>query len=901
MDPGSASEPFRLVETLFHRALAVPDEERESRLAEWCGGDAELLREVRSLVGAFTEAGASGPPPAPDPWIGRQLGHYCVERLLGSGGSGAVYLASRTDGEFHMKVAVKVLASRFTTELLQERFIAERGILASLAHTNIARLIDGGITSAGEVYVVMEYVDGPPLDCWVDQHRPPLDALLRMFLAVCDAVEYAHRNLVLHRDLKPANILVDGEGHPKLLDFGNAKLLGPESSGRLTQLGFRAFTPDFASPEQVLGGPLTAATDVYSLGVILYRLVTGKPPYAFKTYSGGEYIHVLRDYDPPAPSAAITRVVGPAAHDAPFPPAQRRRQLRGDLDAIVMKALGKEADRRYATVAAFAADLRCFLEARPVTARVPTLRYRARKFLWRRRRTVVAALIVAGLFGAGVASTLRAARTARAEEQRANRQFRDVRDLNRALVFEIYDAVQALPGSTEVQRSLVTESIDYIDRLHRESPGDADVGIDVVEAYTRLGNLQGNPYSDNLSDPDRALETLRKALDLARSLARNNPNDRRMQRLMGLAEQGLGEVYFGKRDVASARAHLEEAARLLDAAAHRPPLSAPALAEAASVQGVLGDTYSSSLGRVEDRAKADASFARSEALDREALELDPAQERARRGIAMMKMQARRSMANLRLEAMMRTKLAAILPSIGAFDEGTAQARAALRVYESVASLDPENQRSQVDLANAWYYYAESLDYKSEKGGKRDLEDARRGYGKALAVCQTLLRASPGHSLWSSMAAETEFRISNLSEKLGDRPAAEAAFQRARALAIQIADREDAGQAELARAAVIFSSEDLPAAWRDLPRARRYAARLNDLTGGTSPHYLYTLAHICRLEGKIAEARELIGKAEGLLPAHAPPDPKPYLRRQIEDEARAISAAGGSPARPGKSR
>lgn len=914
---------FDKAQTLFHRALDVPAEERDARLIEWCEGDEALVGEVRSLVDAFLES-ETAPSAIPsvdnlpaDPWIGRQLGSYRIERLLGTGGMGAVYMAARTDGEFRMQVAVKVLGSRLMSSVLHERILMERQILASLDHPHIARLIDGGITPDGEVYLVMEYVDGPPLDRFVTERKLPLPGILALFVKVCDAIEYAHRNLVLHRDLKPANILVDPEGEPKLLDFGNAKLLDADSAagaGRLTKLGFRAFTPEFASPEQVLGGPITAATDVYSLGVILYRLVTGRTPYEFKTYSSGEFISVLRDSDPVAPSTV----------------APRPGELRGDIDAIVMKALQKAPEQRYASVAAFSQDVRNYLAGRPVTARVWTRRYRAARFLWRRRHVVAASAAAALVLAGALGLTAWQSRVARREEQRANRQFRNVRELNRALLYDFYNAVQSLPGSTDVQRALVTESITYMDRLRSEAGADPEITMDVIEAYTRLGNLQGNPYSDNLSDPDAAIATLKKALDLATELARTLPDDPRVRRLIGLAEQGLGEVYFGKNDLKSAEVHLVMAAKLLDEVAERPPLSAAMLVEAGSVQGVLGDIYAGSHGGVGDTAKALERFSRGEALDLQALSIDPANERARRGIAISKLkraglvsethsndavqllsaaldqlaqlpaQARAAMPNLRLQAMLHVKLAGTMPSLGRFDDGAAHARDGLRIYESLAALDPENQRTQVDLTGAWYYLAEAFDYKAEQNGQRaDYEQARTGYRNALTVCRRLLAAAPGHPQWSNQAAEIAYRIATVSLKLKDEPAALPAFQESRALTMQVADRAEAGEAELSRAAIMFSSEDLPASWRDLARARAYSERVNAMT--TSPHYLYTFARICRLEGKLDDARAAIAKAESLLPPQAAGQPRSYLRRQIEEERDRLNAAPAPAARPLQSR
>jgi tetratricopeptide (TPR) repeat protein/predicted Ser/Thr protein kinase len=909
MQDGTTGEPFGQAEDLFHRALAISPQERPARLKEWCRGNPKLLDDVLSLLTGYERSegiAAFAATTAADPWIGRRVGPYQIERLLGSGGTGAVYFASRNDGEFRMQVAVKVLANRVTGAATLDRFELERQILASLNHPHIARLIDGGVTSAGEAYLVMEYVEGEPLDAWAARRRPDLRELLGVFLLVCGAVEHAHRNLILHRDLKPGNILVNTEGQPKVLDFGNAKLLdadSPEERRRLTQLGFRAFTPEFAAPEQILGGTVSAACDVYSLGVVLYGLVAGKPPYVFRTWSSAEFVEVLRDFDPQPPGAGA------------------------DIDAIVMKALRKEPERRYPTIAAFAADLRAFLQARPVSAREWTVGYRARKFLRRRRNAMVAAGLVAALLLAGVSATAWQARRARAEERRAYAQFRTARELVRGLLFDTFNAVQELPGSLDVQRALVTESTLYVDRLWSDSPQDPDAAMDAVEAYLRLGNLQGNPYSDNLSEPDAALRTLQKAGQAAATLAAARPGDARVQRLVALTEQSLGEVYFGRHEVASAVEHMEKSEALFAKLASSRAASASLLLEAASVCGTLGDAVSGSNGGTGDVARAQALFQRQQALQHRALALEPANERAGRGLAVAGMKlanllsearpseavrllngalqqlaglpeaARRSMSNLRLEAMIRTRLAGTLPGLGDYDGGAEHAFQAVRLYESAAAIAPDNARSKTDLLNAWYYYAESLDYRgAETRRTNDLEQALKSYRAALELCRSLLDAAPDNTLWKSRAAELQFRIGRLSLALRDTVGAEAALRNARALTIETADRLDAGETELARAAIMFSSEEVPMAWRDVPRARRYMDRLMVGVASPSPHHLYTLARICRLEGRPAEGANLIARAESLLPAAEEGQPKSYLRRQIEEEKARLNAVRSAPRR-----
>jgi predicted Ser/Thr protein kinase len=872
--------PFGESEEFFHRALELSPEERNARLAEWCGGDTRLLGEVSSLLAAYQTSDVA--PPA-DPWIGRTVGAYRIEQVLGRGGTGAVYLAARNDGEFHMQAAIKVLANRLAGSAVRNRFELERQILASLDHPGIARLIDGGVTPEGEAYLVMEYVEGEPFDVWAARVRPGVRELVRVFLEVLSAVEYAHRNLILHRDLKPANILVTSAGQPKVLDFGNAAQADTAKTEEA-----RRFTADFAAPEQVLGGAVSASCDVYSLGVVLYGILAGRPPYRFETQSSSEFVQVLRDFDPPPPGAP------------------------GDLDAIVMKAMAKEQGRRYSTIATFAADLNAYLEARPVSARAATAGYRLRRLLVRRRKALAAAGVAATLVLAAVGATEWQARRARAEERRAYAQMRDARELAHALLFDFYNAVQEVPGSLDVQRDLVNESIRYVDRIWSESPGDPEAARDMIEAYLRLANLQGNPYSDNLSDPDAALRTLAKARELAVPLG--------SARLLGLTEQGTGEVLYGKREIAPAIAHLEAAVERLETAAGLHNAGAGALLEAASACGVLGDVLSGGNGGAAQVARAQALFQRQLELDKRALVTEPENERAARGVAIAGMKlarliaeerpaeavrlleaavqqlgtlpdaARHNMSNLRLEAMLRTRLAGVLPSIGSYEAGQEHARQAVRLYESAAALAPGNARAQSDLLQAWYTFAESLDYRPA-----EMEEARKSYRAALAICRELMEAAPDNMLWKARAAELEFRIGRLSVALHDDAGAGVALKRARELAVKTADAADAGESELLRAAIQFSSEQVPAAWRDLPRARRYMERLTAEVSSLSAHQLATLAAINRLDGRLDEAASLIARAEALLPLAGMGQPKSYLRRQVEDERQAIRTAAARPA------
>ena len=406
---------FRRCEELFHSARALDGAARETFLATACAGDPPLQAEVERLLRAHDRSAGFIQIPAATvaeaievPLAGRRVGAYRLVGELGRGGMGAVYLAERADGGFTQRVAIKLIKRGMDTDSVLARFRAERQILASLDHPNIARLVDGGSTGDGLPYLVMEYIDGQPIDAFADERRLTVADRLRLFLQVCDAVSYAHGQGVIHRDIKPLNILVTPSGGPKLLDFGIAKVLGGAAEEvTSTVTGLRLLTPEYASPEQIEGRHATAASDVYSLGVVLYELLTGRSPYRLPSRAPQEVAAAVCTTEPERPSAAVTRPAedadagrrrrqSPAIDRASLCSAGTTRQLsrllRGDIDTIVLAALRKEPDRRYGSVGALAEDLRRHLAGRPVTARSDGVGYRTGKFI-RRNRVAIAAVV----------------------------------------------------------------------------------------------------------------------------------------------------------------------------------------------------------------------------------------------------------------------------------------------------------------------------------------------------------------------------------------------------------------------------------------------------------------------------------------------------------------------------
>ncbi|HEX4966023.1 MAG TPA: serine/threonine-protein kinase, partial [Thermoanaerobaculia bacterium] len=408
---------------------------------------------------------------------GERIGPYQVVRRLGAGGMGVVYLALRADGELRRRVALKVLRPGLDSEEAVRRFRTERQILAALEHPNIARLLDVGTTERGLPYFVMEYVEGQPVDAYCEAQGLSLRQRLELFLTICSAVELAHRNLVVHRDLKPGNILVTAEGTPKLLDFGIAKLLNPELSAlTLGATAGQPMTPDYASPEQVRGEHITTASDVYSLGVLLYELLTGRHPYRARASSPAEMRRLVTEEEPPKPSLAV-------ATGERF-----SRQLTGDLDNVILKALRKEPNRRYASVEQLAEDVRRHLTGRPVLARPGTLAYRTSKLLQRHRiGAAVAAVLFLAILGSSVGMGVLAARLAR-ERDRAEQERQRAEQVTAFLtgIFEISDPLQKAGDTVTAREILDLGAAKVTTELQDQPRARAALQMTIGGIYRRL-------------------------------------------------------------------------------------------------------------------------------------------------------------------------------------------------------------------------------------------------------------------------------------------------------------------------------------------------------------------------------------------------------------------------------
>jgi tetratricopeptide (TPR) repeat protein len=536
------------VRELYALARQQPVAERETWLQAQSAA-ADVADEVRSLLAhAGDDLGEAddGFLAAPSlPWAqaaepdepdrtGQRLGDWQITGRLGAGGMGEVFEARRADGSYEGVAAVKLLKRGMDSAAVLQRFAQERQALARLSHPHIARLLDAGASDDGLPYFVLEHVAGRPIDEAV--RGLPLEARLRLFLQLADAVAHAHRNLLVHRDLKPGNVLVDGDGHVKLLDFGIAKALDPLEgldghSGHTTVGGVRPYTPHYASPEQVRGEPVSTATDIYSLGVLLYQLLTGVRPTGRHATTPAEAARSVLEDTPTAPS----RLSAAEAVDPQW--LQTRRKLEGDLDNILLKALEKPPERRYASVDALAADVMAFLYGRPVSARAPGAAYVLGKFVRRNRWAVLAgalgglglatglaaallderhaaALGVLGLAG-GLGLALLQGRQAALARDEARRQLAGVKHITTELVFRYGDAISQLPGGARAQEAMLKQTINSLDVTLAIAPDDADLIVLVASALGRLAQIQGNP---TFAGPERAAEasaTVARALALA--------------------------------------------------------------------------------------------------------------------------------------------------------------------------------------------------------------------------------------------------------------------------------------------------------------------------------------------------------------------------------------------------
>jgi non-specific serine/threonine protein kinase/serine/threonine-protein kinase len=618
-------QEWQEIEEVLAAAVEVPEDQQGDYLASVCGQRPWIWAEVEAFLSIRDQANAAfaSPPEIswveilsePAPVIDQKLGPYRVIRVLGIGGMGEVYLAERDDDQFHRQVAVKMIAGSIASPELLARFRAEREILATLDHPNIARLLDAGISASGRPFLIMEYVDGMPLLEFCQDRRLDLRARLELFCAICSAVQFAHQNLIVHRDLKPGNILVTAEGTPKLLDFGIAKMLAaPRGAPTLTLLSAQPMTPDYASPEQLRGAAMTTATDIYSLGALLYELLTAARPFQLKGSRLEEAARLIADTPTPKPSAA-----GGA----------RRRQLEGDLDAIILKALRSEPRDRFGSVEELSSDIGRYLSGLPVLARRGTFQYVARKFVARHRAAVAASATAVGLLVAGGVALAHSARVAELERAKSQERFDQVRQLVNSLLFEFHDDVATLPGADNTRKKLVARALQYLEALEKTAPGDPALLLDLAQSYERLGSVQGHLSELNLGDPRGALASYGRGIETLQRVPSGAPQ--RTAILKELAQLHLlrGDVYRDLRDARARDREYEQVLAILEPLAARFPDDEGIRTRYSSVLFGLAKGQSA-----ESPAAARELFLRSLAIDDKTFQAHPDDWKSKRNLAL---------------------------------------------------------------------------------------------------------------------------------------------------------------------------------------------------------------------------------------------------------------------------
>lgn len=754
-------ENWQKLNEIYFAALELDNgDERERFLAASCASDATLHREVKNLLAAtelaqqkeFLAANAlalsGGDKNSLSPLENsrfnseKQIGNYRVVGELGHGGMGTVFRAVRST-DFTQQVAIKLIKGEVRSAEIVRRFELERQILASLNHPNIARLLDGGTTADGAPFLVMEYVEGVPVNEFCRARNLSLDERLELFRIIAGAVAYAHKNLVIHRDLKPSNILVTADGVPKLLDFGIAKLLGAnESDGAQTATLLRMFTPDYASPEQARGEKLTTATDVYSLGVVFYELLTEQRLFSFGGKSYEEIIRSINETEPVRPSKAFTKNAlskqTSENQQNPKSKIQNPKYLAGDLDNIALKALRKEPEQRYSSVEQFAADVNRYLSNLPVLARPQTLSYRAGKYIKRHRTAVIAAALVLLSLVGGLSAAVWQAIAARRAQERAEARFNQVRKLANTILFDYHDGIAQLPGATKMREKMVVDSLDYLNNLSVENDNNSDLQREIVKAYRKVGDIQGSDDTGNLGQTKNALATYQKALQIQSALSAAHPNNIEDQKMLGNLSLDIGDQLLKVGDSTGAQNSYEKALLIFTHAAEESPETVKANSDLARALWTM------------------AAFQNTQN------EFDAALDKYGRAAAIYQKLSDADSANIKHAR----NLALTYKKMGAIKQKSNDYNAALEFYRQAAKIDARNAAAQPDDVSAQLDLSFTIaSIASAMRDTGDFQSALDNYQQALMIRQKILSADADNSFAEQAVARAHREIGKIFLKL----------------------------------------------------------------------------------------------------------------------------------------
>jgi len=639
-------------------ALGVEAVDRSRFVASACGDDLELRSRVELLLlkangaSGFLEGGLNFGLSLRPRAAGDVVGNYVLDELIGKGGMGEVWSAHRTDGQFEQRVAVKLLSAGFPDAWRAKRFREERQILAGFEHPNIARLLDGGLASDGSPFLAMELVEGERSDTAIE--RLPVVRRLELFEKICHAVQYAHQRLIVHRDIKPSNILIAQNGEPKLLDFGIARSLDPLDMSA-TQTGLGAFTPNYASPEQIQGQPMGTSTDVYSLGVVLFEWVAGRKSYELAGKSLAEIVDIVCHHGVP-----------PADSGTP------------ELDAVIRKAVRIDPAERYQSAAELASDIRLYLEGRPVSARPSTSYYRFRKFVTRNRAAcavAAAAAVALSVSGAMVVIQWREAQRQRIEAQE---RFNGLRKLAKSVMFDLHDAVAPLEGSTKAREMIVREALGYMDPLADRAANDPSLAAELISGYTRMGRVEMSQMGAALGDAIRARVSYDKAVALAERSLTASPSDKSLLEAAAFALKERGGLRVDLQNYSAALTDFDRAIeinhKLGAAIALRAVLNAKAQALTDIDPERALPIYQELLGHYESDHRA-----------------DPRAARPRFGMTTMEM-----------------NLGSVYRSLGKTSEAENRYRRAIDVGDKLCADYPNETRFRGNLRLSYAYLAQML-------------------------------------------------------------------------------------------------------------------------------------------------------------------------------------------------
>jgi eukaryotic-like serine/threonine-protein kinase len=883
------------LQEIFDEICLLDESSRRTALDQRCNGDQELRVRAERLLRAFDEERAANREAAAA-GAGRRFGVWQTTRLLARGGMGEVWLAQRADGQHEQRAALKILSPYLAAPDSIHRFRRERELLARLEHPNIARLLDGGMSSQGEPYLVMEYVEGVRLDRYCDHRSLTIRERLQLFLKVAAAVNAAHQYFVVHRDLKPGNILVTGDGEPKLLDFGIAKLIDAEAGLEQTSTTNVFLTPMYASPEILRGHPATVASDVYSLGVVLYELLAGRRPFDAATLSPAALIEAITRQDVARPSAAAT--------------AERAQALTGDLDAIALKALAKNPDERYASAAQLSEDIQRYLNGQPVTAVRATWGYVARKFIRRNRRAVSAAAIITLLLAAGIAGTLWQAHIARQQRGNADQRFSDVRSLANYLLFDLYDSVGKVPGTMPVQADMAGRTLEYLDRLAAIRSDDPGLRLELAQGYLRLGTILSTRLGlgDTLGQHAKAVEVGRKAIEIIEPLVRERPGDLEIERTEAAVEEQYGAALELTGQSNQGFPRLLQAAESFDQIARNHPRDLRSLQDAGKGWQTYGKLISEHGAYISFDSKAPlASLDKSVTYLRAALRIDPGNAPAVETLAVSleaigRIHAQANPAEgmkdfseaLRLlagfpESARNAEIAELTARIlgllgwtqaqlGDFNHALESLNRAEPILDTQGVADPQNvgaQYRRVELER-------SIGIVEGYAGHRSasLGHLRRATGLMEAVA----KHDPANVGYPPILAELRGRVGNLLIQAGRmaeaRPYAEASVAYYR----KVGDRPDTTPSILMECVRSLTETGIPSL-RDYPTALRFALRADKLASGKNPAVLGYLAEAYGLNKYFLQALDAASKGLAETPAPKAGEKPSQLRQWLEDEVK----------------